>query len=158
MRSSNAYTDSSFTYSRFMESEIELHEAVQELHALATVPDLYPLLVQLQAIPSLLDLLSHENTDISVAVVDLLQVVFYLVLLFQNNIECIDVQINKTTYFGELQELTDVDIMHESKDGANCLIEALFKSEICALLVQNLDRLDESVKEESDGVHKTLGI
>lgn len=57
-----------------MESEIELHEALQELHAIATVPDLYPILVQLQAIPSLLDLLSHENTDISVAVVDLLQV------------------------------------------------------------------------------------
>lgn len=63
-----------FLIFRFMESEIELHEAIQELHALATVPDLYPLLVQLQAIPSLLDLLSHENTDISVAVVDLLQV------------------------------------------------------------------------------------
>lgn len=59
---------------RFMESEIELHEAIQELHAIATVPDLYPILVQLEAITSLLDLLSHENTDISVAVVDLLQV------------------------------------------------------------------------------------
>ncbi|XP_065203764.1 beta-catenin-like protein 1 [Planococcus citri] len=116
------------TPEKFMESEIELHEAVQELHALATVPDLYPILVQLQAIPSLLDLLSHENTDISVAVVDL------------------------------LQELTDVDIMHESTEGANCLIEALFKNEICALLVQNLERLDESVKEESDGVHKSLAI
>lgn len=59
-----------------MESELELHEAVQELHAIATVPDLYPLMVQLNAIPSLLELLSHENTDISVAVVDLLQVLF----------------------------------------------------------------------------------
>lgn len=46
--------------------------------------------------------------------------------------------------------------MHESNEGANVLIDALFRSEICALLVQNLDRLDESVKEESDGVHKTL--
>ncbi len=61
-----------------MDSELELHEAVQELHAVATVPDLYPVLVQLQAIPSLLDLLSHENTDISVSVVDLLQVFFKL--------------------------------------------------------------------------------
>ena len=26
-----------------------------------------------------------------------------------------------------------------------------------ALLVQNLERLDESVKEEADGVHNTLG-
>lgn len=27
-----------------------------------------------------------------------------------------------------------------------------------ALLVQNLERLDESVKEEADGVHNTLGM
>lgn len=57
-----------------MDSELELHEAVQELHAVATVPDLYPVLVQNGAVKSLLDLLSHENTDIAVAVVDLLQV------------------------------------------------------------------------------------
>ncbi|XKL60497.1 hypothetical protein PGB90_007554 [Kerria lacca] len=113
---------------KFMDSELELHQAIQELHAIATVPDLYPVLVQLQAIPSLLDLLSHENTDIAVAVVDL------------------------------LQELTDTDIMQESDEGANSLIDALFKNEICALLVQNLERLDEFVKEESEGVHKTLGI
>lgn len=59
---------------RFMESEVELHETIQELHAVATVPDLYPVLVQQQAVTSLLDLLSHENTDISVTIVDLLQV------------------------------------------------------------------------------------
>lgn len=65
-----------------MDSEVELHEAIQELHAVATVPDLYPVLVQQQAVTSLLDLLLHENTDISVAVVDLLQVLsFVLVLL-----------------------------------------------------------------------------
>jgi beta-catenin-like protein 1 len=56
-----------------MDSEVELHETIQELHAVATVPDLYPILVQLQVLSSLLDLLSHENSDISVAVVDLLQ-------------------------------------------------------------------------------------
>lgn len=60
--------------SRFMDSEVELHETIQELHAVATVPDLYPILVQLQVLSSLLDLLSHENSDISVAIVDLLQV------------------------------------------------------------------------------------
>jgi beta-catenin-like protein 1 len=57
-----------------MESEVELHETIQEMHAVATVPDLYPIMVELQAVPSLLELLAHENTDIAVAVVDLLQV------------------------------------------------------------------------------------
>jgi hypothetical protein len=55
------------------------------------------------------------------------------------------------------QELTDVDILHESEEGANSLIDALLSQQICALLVQNLERLDESVKEEAEGVHNTLG-
>ncbi|XP_071440545.1 beta-catenin-like protein 1 [Hetaerina americana] len=113
---------------KFMESELELHEILQELHAITTVPDLYPLLVELQAIPSLLELLAHENTDIAVSVVDL------------------------------LQELTDVDILHESKEGADALMDALLQYQACALLVQNMERLDESVKEEAEGVHNTLSI
>ncbi|KAL0267827.1 UNVERIFIED_CONTAM: hypothetical protein PYX00_009979 [Menopon gallinae] len=113
---------------KFMESELELHEAIQELHVVATVPDLYPVLVQLNAVTSLLELLSHDNTDIAVAVVDL------------------------------LQEVTDVDILNESEEGAEALIDALLNQQICALLVQNLERLDESVKEEAEGVHNTLAI
>ncbi|XP_034941278.1 beta-catenin-like protein 1 [Chelonus insularis] len=113
---------------KFMESEVELHETLQELHVVATNPELYPVMVELGAIPSLLELLSHENTDIAVGVVDL------------------------------LQELTDVDILHESQEGADVLIDALLEQQVCALLVQNLDRLDETVKEESDGVHNTLAI
>jgi beta-catenin-like protein 1 len=61
-----------------MESEVELHETIQEMHAVATVPDLYPIMVELQAVPSLLELLAHENTDIAVAVVDLLQVSLHM--------------------------------------------------------------------------------
>jgi beta-catenin-like protein 1 len=57
-----------------MESELELHTTLQELRTLATVPELYPRLVALGAIPSMLELLAHDNTDIAIAVVDLLQV------------------------------------------------------------------------------------
>ena len=32
------------------------------------------------------------------------------------------------------------------------------ESQITAVLIQNLDRLDENVKEESEGVHNTLGM
>lgn len=113
---------------KFMESEIDLHAVINDLKAVATVPDLYPILVELNAIPSLLELLAHQNTDISVAVIDL------------------------------LQELTDVDILHESLEGAEVLISSLRKQQVCALLVQNLDRLDETVREEADGVHNTLAI
>lgn len=110
-----------------MESEVELHETLQELHIIATNPDLYQLMVDLGAVTSLLELLYHENTDIAVGAVDL------------------------------LQELTDVDILHESQEGADTLIDALLEQQVCPLLVQNLERLDEAIKEESDGVFNTLG-
>lgn len=55
------------TPEKFMDSEIELHEVLQEMRVLATAPDYYPLLVKLRVIPSLLELLSHDNTDITVS-------------------------------------------------------------------------------------------
>ena len=38
------------------------------------------------------------------------------------------------------------------------VISLQLDGQVIALLVQNLDRLDENVKEDSDGVHNTLGI
>ncbi|XP_056643476.1 beta-catenin-like protein 1 [Diorhabda sublineata] len=113
---------------KFLDSEVELHETLQEMRLLSTAPDYYPLLVKLQVVPSLLELLAHDNTDIAVATVEL------------------------------LQELTDVDILNESEEGTEALIQALLEHQVIALLVQNLERLDESVKEEADGVHNTLSI
>ncbi|XP_053309605.1 beta-catenin-like protein 1 [Spea bombifrons] len=113
---------------KFMESELDLNDIIQEMHVIATIPDQYHLLVELNAVQSLLGLLGHENTDVCIAVVDL------------------------------LQELTDIDTLHESEEGAQVLIDALVEGQIVALLVQNLERLDESVKEEADGVHNTLAI
>ncbi|GBP31254.1 Beta-catenin-like protein 1 [Eumeta japonica] len=57
-----------------------------------------------------------------------------------------------------LQELTDVDILHESEEGAEELINTLAEAEAPALLLHNLTRLDESVPDERDAVHNTLGI
>ncbi|XP_001632238.2 beta-catenin-like protein 1 isoform X1 [Nematostella vectensis] len=113
---------------KFMESELDLNEEVQKLHVLATVPEMYHSIVDLNAVNTMLGLISHDNTDISIAVIDL------------------------------LQEMTDVDTLNESKEGASALIDALLEGQVIALLVQNLERLDESIKEESDGVHNTLGI
>ncbi|XP_072305657.1 beta-catenin-like protein 1 [Eucyclogobius newberryi] len=113
---------------KFMESELDLNDIIQEMHVIATMPDLYHLLVELNAVHSLLGLLSHENTDVAIAVVDL------------------------------LQELTDIDTLHESEEGAEVLVDALLEGQVVALLVQNMERLDESVKEEADGVYNTLAI
>ena len=51
-------------YFRFMDSEIEVNEVIQEMHVIATAPDLYHILVDINTVQSLLQLLAHENTDI----------------------------------------------------------------------------------------------
>jgi len=50
---------------RFMASEVELNDTVQEMHVIATVPDLYHILVDLNAVQSLLQLISHDNTGLN---------------------------------------------------------------------------------------------
>lgn len=113
---------------KFMESEIELNVSIQEMHAVATMPSLYYILTDLNAVQSFLQLLSHENSDISIAVVNL------------------------------LQELTDADILEESEEGANQLVDGLTEGQVIALLVQNMERLDETKREESDGVNTSLAV
>lgn len=51
-------------FGRFMEAELDLNDIIQEMHVIATIPELYHLLVELNAVHSLLGLLSHDNTDI----------------------------------------------------------------------------------------------
>ncbi|MBN3279768.1 CTBL1 protein, partial [Polyodon spathula] len=123
---------------KFMESELDLNDIIQEMHVIATMPDLYHLLVELNAVHSFLGLLSHENTDI----------LLFLEKRFYSTIGVVDL----------LQELTDIDTLQESEEGAEVLIDALVEGQVVALLVQNMERLDEQVKEEADGVYNTLGI
>lgn len=113
---------------KFMESEIELNMIIQEMHVIATVPEHYHVLIDLNSCSTMIQLLNHENTDIFIAMVNF------------------------------LQELTDVDTLTESEEGANNLIDALMDGQVISILVHNLERLDESVKEESDGVYNTLSI
>ncbi|CAF91938.1 unnamed protein product, partial [Tetraodon nigroviridis] len=134
---------------KFMESELDLNDIIQEMHVIATIPDLYHLLVELHAVQSLLGLLSHENTDIlSVKALVLVTDLIYPSLGKHVAIAVVDL----------LQELTDIDTLHESEEGAEVLIDALLEGQVVALLVQNMERLDETVKEEADGVHNTLAI
>ena len=58
---------------KFMASEVDLDEEVKRLLAVTGSPALYREFVTLGAVPSLLGLLSHENTDIAADVLDLFQ-------------------------------------------------------------------------------------
>ena len=60
------------TLTRFVESEVDLDEELKKLHVLATAPELYPELVKHDSVVSLLHLLGHENSDISISTISLL--------------------------------------------------------------------------------------
>jgi len=111
-----------------MESEFELHQSIQELHALAAMPSLYPLAVEMSLPSTLLGLLAHENADISCSVIDL------------------------------LKETTDDDILEDNEDECIAFVDSLLDQQVLSLLTQNLDRLDETNKDEIEGVHNTLSI
>lgn len=57
---------------KFMESEADLDEEVKNLLTLTQAPHLYPELVKLGSVASIISLLSHENTDIAIDAIDLI--------------------------------------------------------------------------------------
>ncbi|GAB5365653.1 hypothetical protein AAMO2058_001076400 [Amorphochlora amoebiformis] len=113
---------------KFMDSEVKVHTLLQELHGVAAAPELFPDFVRLKAVEPMLTLISHENTDISIEVVDL------------------------------LKELTEPDMVSEEGQNAEILLDELVKHRMIRLLVANLDRFDETQEEDKQAVHNTLGI
>ncbi|KAJ8655628.1 hypothetical protein O0I10_008717 [Lichtheimia ornata] len=122
---------------KFMESEADLDEEVKNLLTLTQAPHLYPELVKLGSVTSIISLLSHENTDIAIDAIDL------------------------------INELTDEDVglaedelerSEEATNGVKTLVDALLENEMLELLVQNLGRLDENEEADRQGVFKILGI
>lgn len=111
---------------KFADSEIELHDEIEKLKILAGAPELYPELVNLNTIPSLLDLLTHDNTDIAIDVVNL------------------------------LQDLTDEDVLDENNESVQILVDCLVENNVLESLVQNLLRLNESDSDEVSAVFGTL--
>jgi len=119
---------------KFMDSEIDLNQTILEMKVIATMPHHYHFFVELNAVKTLLNLLSHQNSDIASSVVDLLQE------LTDND------------------EHLDSDRDEEDREGIHLLIESLLNSKLCTLFIQNLDRLDENVAEDAAGVHNTFAV
>ncbi|CAG8449035.1 9177_t:CDS:10 [Dentiscutata heterogama] len=114
---------------KFMESEADLDEGIKHLLTLTEVPDLYSQVVQMGAIPSIVSLLSHENTDIAIDVVEL------------------------------LNELTDEDVATEhDEDAMKVFIDSLLENQVLELLIQNLSRLNEEEANDKQGIFNTLGV
>lgn len=125
--------------SKFIDSEADLDAALKALLPLSQAPVLaYPELVRSGTVTLLIGLLSHENADI---VIDVVEVV---------------------------HELTDEDVGNEAEqeeddeksvDAAlKILIEGLLENSILELLVDNLSRLNETEESDRQGVFHILGI
>ncbi|KAK0206610.1 Catenin-beta-like protein [Desarmillaria ectypa] len=121
---------------KFIDSEADLDSAIKSLLSLAQIPILsYPEIVKSGAVALLVGLLTHENADIAIDVVE----VFH--------------------------ELTDEDVGDESNDNEEdtaealkILIEGLLENSILELLVENLKRLNETEESDRQGVFHILGI
>ncbi|XP_073038608.1 uncharacterized protein [Primulina eburnea] len=111
---------------KFADSEIELHDELQKLKILAAAPELYPDLVSLGTVNSISALLNHDNTDIAIDAVSL------------------------------LQDLTDADVIEDNDEPAQVLVDALVENNAVELLVQNLARLNDSDLDESSAIYSTL--
>eukprot|EP00808_Paulinella_micropora_P007634 g65678.t1 len=112
---------------KFMESELALHEAIVALSPVAASPEMFPVMVETKAVPTLLSMLKHENTDIGVAVVKL------------------------------LAEFLDGDTLTEEEEAETFLDKVLAHDGI-KIMVDCLQRLDESSSDDAQAVHQILGI
>ncbi|KAJ3215401.1 hypothetical protein HDU67_000446 [Dinochytrium kinnereticum] len=119
---------------KFIDSEADLDDEINNLSKVSSAPQLYQHLVTLGAISSITSLMSHENTDIAIAAINL------------------------------VNELTDEDMVSEAQDdeeeGLKALVASLIENQILELLVQNLERFNEASDETDDkqGVFSSLGV
>ncbi|KAG2042794.1 Catenin-beta-like protein [Suillus americanus] len=124
--------------SKFIDSEADLDSALKSLLSLAQSPVLaYPELVRSGSVSLLIGLLSHENADIVIDVVDVIH-------------ELTDEDVGN--------ELEDEEEQEEAQAALKTLIEALLENSILELLVDNLSRLNEIEESDRQGVFHILGI
>lgn len=113
---------------KFMESEVDLDEAVQRLVAVAGSPELYTEIIRLGVVPTLLALLQHENADIAADAIQL------------------------------FKELTDADALDELEEDAKALVAAIVAANGLELLVQRMAQFNEKLQDDATAVFNTLAI
>lgn len=123
--------------SKFIDSEADLDSAIKGLLHISQSPSLaYPELVRSGAITLLVGLLTHENMDI---VIDVVELVYELT--------------------DEDANVEEEDEDHEAaEDALKVLVEALVENSALELLVDNLGRLNEEEEADRQGLFHVLGI
>ncbi|TXT10678.1 hypothetical protein VHUM_02183 [Vanrija humicola] len=135
--------------SKFIDSESDLDAILKRFLPLTQNPTVfYPELVKSGTVTLLVSLLSHENTDIAIDVVEVLQ-------------ELTDEDV------GVQDDLSDDDddLATQKAEGSSEtrlamaeLIDALISNSVFELLVSNLERLNEKEDTDRQGVFSILGV
>ncbi|RSH89598.1 hypothetical protein EHS25_002149 [Saitozyma podzolica] len=134
--------------SRFIESESDLDSALKQFLPLTQNPPLfYPELVKSGAIALLTSLLSHENTDIAIDVVEVLQ-----------ELTDEDVGAEVDDLLEEEGEGSGGGIATKTRMAMGELIDELLNNSVMDLLVANLGRLNEEEDTDTQGVFHILGV
>lgn len=132
---------------RFVDSEYTLLESLQALLLLASSPLLaYPLLLELSTPASLADLLSHENTEVVIAVIEVLEE--------WTDEEVLDGEIDEDEEDEDESGLRDRE---DRKQVMRGLVQGLIDSGVVESVVSGLSRFDESDEAERGGVYHTFG-
>ncbi|KAJ1658182.1 hypothetical protein IWQ61_002540 [Dispira simplex] len=142
---------------RFMESEVELDQVLTRFLDLTQAPQRLPDLIQFQAVPPLVSLLAHENTDIAATVVRIFN-------------EWTDEDTFNNFTMESSQTLSDIDGLaveeivarqrtaEQATQAVVRVMQEVAANQGLELLVQNLARLTEDTGDDPQTTFQTLGI
>ncbi|KAK1921422.1 Catenin-beta-like protein [Papiliotrema laurentii] len=132
--------------SKFIESEADLDTALKQFLPLTQNPgQFYPEIVKSGAAALLANLLSHENTDIAIDVIEIIQ-------------ELTDEDVGAGGDDMDEEDEEDAEKAAQARMAMAEFIDELLNNSILDLLVANLGRLDESEDSDSRGVYNILGV
>ncbi|WVW81453.1 hypothetical protein I302_103447 [Kwoniella bestiolae CBS 10118] len=132
--------------SKFIESESDLDGALKQFLPLTQNPPLFfPELVKSGVIALLTNLLSHENTDIAIDVIEVVR-------------ELSDEDVGAEVDDLEEEEDEESGKAYKTRLAMGELIDELLNNSLLDLLVANLSRLNEEEETDSQGVFHILGV
>ncbi|WWD22882.1 hypothetical protein CI109_107377 [Kwoniella shandongensis] len=134
--------------SKFIDSESDLDSALKQFLPLTQNPPLfYPELVKSGVVALLTNLLSHENTDIAIDVIEVVQ-----------ELTDEDVGAEVDDLAEEEGEGSSGGMASKTRLAMGEFIDELLNNSILDLLVSNLSRLDEAEDTDRQGVFHILGV
>jgi beta-catenin-like protein 1 len=127
---------------KFIDSEADLDAAIKALLPLAQVPKVaYPLLIGSGQLEALVGLLSHDNADIALDIIELIH-------------ELTDEDVGEDAE-GEDEGEEDPE---QREAALKNLIGALLDLSVLELLVDNITRFNEAEESDRQGIYHVLGI